>query len=274
MRTSLVDSACHNCGALLQGRFCAICGQEDRPLDPSIGEVGGELAREISALDGRILRSVRRLFLSPGFLTTEHFEGRRVAWVSPVRLYLIFSVCYFAITSFTGVSPLDVNLQFTGDKDQFTGDNDEETRQALQELGFSTEEEMQRAINHALTTWIPRAMFVLVPVFGWLVSRVRRGSGRKYPHHVIFACHVFAAFFGAQSVAVAAGYLAGNATVAFSLGMGSLLYAFIYMVVALRVVYGGPIARALAHTVVVLVFYWLATIVVALVIIVPVLFWD
>jgi hypothetical protein len=265
MRTTLVDSACHNCGALLHGRFCAICGQEKRPLDPGLGEVVGELAREISNLDGRILRSVRRLFLSPGFLTIEHFEGRRVAWVSPVRLYLTFSVLYFAITSFTGASPLDVNLQVTGDTDQ-------ETRQAIQKLGFSSDDEMQRAINHALSTWIPRAMFVLVPVFGWLVSRVRRRWGRKYPHHVIFACHVFAAFFGAQSVAAAAGYLAGNATVAFSLGMGSLLYAFIYMVLALRVVYGGTIARALAHTVVVLFFYWLATILVAVAIVMPVLF--
>jgi hypothetical protein len=265
MRTTLVDSACHNCGALLQGRFCTICGQEDRPLDPSIGEVVGELVREISALDGRILRSVRRLFLSPGFLTTEHFEGRRVAWVSPVRLYLIFSVGYFAITSFTGASPLDVNLQVTGDTDQ-------ETRQAIQKLGFSSEEEMERAINYALTTWIPRAMFVLVPFFGWLVSRVRRRSGRKYPHHVIFACHVFAAFFGAQSVAAAAGYLAGNATIAFALGIGSLLYGFIYMVVALRVAYGGTIARALAHSVVVLALYWLATIVIATAIVMPVLF--
>jgi hypothetical protein len=28
--------ACHNCGVLLQGRFCADCGQEDRPLDPLV----------------------------------------------------------------------------------------------------------------------------------------------------------------------------------------------------------------------------------------------
>jgi hypothetical protein len=268
MSTTVVEStACRNCGALLQGRFCAICGQEDRPLDPSIRDVLGEVAREISTLDGRILRSVRRLFLSPGFLTTEHFEGRRVAWVSPIRLYLIFSVCYFAISSFTGASPLNVNLRDTGD-------NDEETRQAIQKLGFSTEGEMQRVINQTLTTWIPRAMFLLVPVFAWLVSRVRRRSGRKYPHHVIFACHVFAASFGAQAVAVAAGYLAGSRMIAFSLGAGTLLYAFIYMVLALRAVYGGTLPRALAHTVVVLALYWVAATVVTVAIILPVLFWD
>jgi Protein of unknown function (DUF3667) len=169
MSTTLVASTtCRNCSALLHGRFCSMCGQEDHPLDPTIGEVIGEAAREISTLDSRILRSVRRLFVSPGFLTTEHFEGRRVAWVSPVRLYLIFSLCYFAVTSFTGASPLEINLQITGDA--------AETRQIVQRMGFATAEDMRRAINQALTTWIPRAMFVLVPVFGWLVSRVRRRS--------------------------------------------------------------------------------------------------
>ena len=261
------STACHNCGAPLQGRFCANCGQEDQPLDPSVGEVVREAAREISALDGRILRSVRHLFLSPGFLTREHFEGRRVHWVSPVRLYLIFSVCYFAIIAFTGESPLEVNLRFTGD----TG---EENTQALQQLGFASEEEVDRATNQALTTWIPRAMFVLVPVFGWLVFLVRRKSGRKYPHHLIFACHVFAAFFGIQSIAVAAGHLSANATVKSVLGLGSLLYAFVYMILALRAVYGGSTARAAAHTIVVLAFYWLATILVAAAIIAPVLFWN
>jgi Protein of unknown function (DUF3667) len=167
-------TACRNCGAQLQGPFCATCGQEDHPLDPSISEVVGEVAREVSALDGRILRSVRHLFLSPGFLTIEHLEGRRVRWVSPVRLYLIFSVCYFAITSFTGASPLEVNVQVTGSSDQ-------ETRQTVEKLGLSTAEDMRRAINEALTTWVPRAMFILVPLFAWLVSRVRRRARRKYP---------------------------------------------------------------------------------------------
>jgi hypothetical protein len=268
MSTPVVASrACHNCGAVLQGRFCAVCGQEDRPLDPDLGDVVSEVAREISALDGRVLRSVRHLFLSPGFLTTEHFQGRRVAWVSPVRLYLIVSVCYFAIASFTGASPLDARLRFTGS-------NHAETTQAIQQLGFATEEEVQQALNRALRTWVPRAMFVLVPVFGWLVSRVRRRSGRGYPHHVIFALHLFAMFFGAQSIAAAAGYLARNTTVAALLGAGSLLYAAVYMILAIRAVYGGTIARAAAHAAIVLFFYWLATVVVSLAIVLPVFFGD
>ena len=137
--------ACHNCGAALQGRFCATCGQEDRPLDPTVRDLVSELGRELSDLDGRIISSVRHLFLSPGLLTTEHFRGRRVAWVSPVRLYLVFSVAYFAIVSVTGVSPLNFNFRVTSNTDA-------ETVQAVQQLGFSTEDELRRAANAALVT--------------------------------------------------------------------------------------------------------------------------
>jgi dolichol kinase len=155
---------------------------------------------------------------------------------------------------------------------RLTGSTSEENTEALRRLHFSSEEEMQRSINQALTTWIPRAMFVLVPVFGWLVSRVRRRSGHRYPHHVIFALHVFGAFFGAHVLAVALGYAAGSDRVAAAAGVASLLYAVTYMVLAMRKVYGGTIARAVAHTMVVLLFYWLATAAVAAAIVVPVLF--
>lgn len=164
----------------------------------------------------------------------------------------------------TGEPPLEINLRFTSD-------NGEDDTQAIQSLGFSSEAELDRAVNEALTTWIPRAMFVLVPFFAWLVSLVRRRAGRRYPHHVIFACHVFAVLFGVQAIAVALGYLSGTAVTG-PLAVASLLFALISMILAMRAVYGGTIGRAFAHMLVVLAFYWLAAIVVAAAIIVPVLF--
>jgi hypothetical protein len=266
-RPLLESSACLNCGATLHGPFCAACGQEDRPRDPRLGEVVAEFARELSALDGRIVRSVRRLFFSPGFLTLEHFEGRRTRWVSPVRLYLIFSVACFAIAAFAGVAPLDITVSASG-----SPDNDQESVQAIQRLGFSSEEEMRRAIDRAQAEWVPRAMFVLVPLFGWLVSRVRKSSSRRYPHHVIFGLHVFAAFFGVQALAVGAGYLVGRPWAVNAFAIASITYAVIYLVRAMKTVYGGTTARAIVHSLIVLFFYWVATVVTAIVIVLPVLY--
>jgi hypothetical protein len=254
---------CTNCHAPLHGRFCARCGQEDRPPDPTLSDLATEVVQEISALDGRILRSVRRLFLSPGFLTKEHLAGRRVAWVSPIRLYLIFSVAYFAIASFTGAPPLNLNFQLT----------DASAGSAAQPLDLSIEQETQRVANEALAAWIPRAMFILVPLFAWLLWRIRRRAGHNYPHHLVFACHVFAAFFGAQAVAVAAGWAAGRPMVGGALGVAAFVYGLIYLVLAIRSVYGGTLPRALVHAMIVLAFYWVATIVVAGVIVGP-LIWT
>jgi hypothetical protein len=253
---------CHNCGAALHGRYCSRCGQEDRPLDPSVREVIDEAAREITSLDSRILRSLRQLFLAPGFLTIEHLAGRRASWVSPVRLYLIFSVLYFALAAFTGSSALNFDIKSTG--------GDADTNRALRDLGLPSEEELQRAVNMALRDWIPRAMFVLVPLFAWFVALVRRRSGRKYPSHVIFSLHILAALFGIQALAVAVGApMRGLVFVGPILGILGAIVSALYMTLALRAVYGGTTGRAFAHTLAVLFLYWIATILVAVAIAVP-----
>jgi len=49
--------------------------------------------------DSRMIRTLRALLLKPGFLTTEFARGRRADYVSPVRLYLVISVAFFAMLS-------------------------------------------------------------------------------------------------------------------------------------------------------------------------------
>ena len=93
---------CHNCGIRLVGRFCAACGQKALPLSVTLHDFIHELTHEILHVDGRIVQSIRRL-LSPGFLTREYIQGRRARWISPIRLYLIFSVAFFGLSALTGM---------------------------------------------------------------------------------------------------------------------------------------------------------------------------
>ena len=91
----------------------------------------------------------------------------------------------------------------------------------------------------------------------------RRGAGRNYPHFLIFALHLFAAFFGVQAIADAIGFLSGSRIVAGALGAASVLYVLTYMTLALSAVYGGTRRRAVADTIIIAVFYWFATVITA-----------
>lgn len=60
-----------------------------------------ELLKEAFELDGRILRSLKLLFLHPGELTLEFSANRRASYVSPIRLYLFTSLLFFFVLSVT-----------------------------------------------------------------------------------------------------------------------------------------------------------------------------
>jgi Protein of unknown function (DUF3667) len=100
--TTDYSDACYNCGTTLTGPFCSACGQEVQELDPSLKHFLHDLTHELLHFDGKIYRSVWALLARPGVLTRDYFEGRRARWISPIRLYIVFSVVYIAIASLEG----------------------------------------------------------------------------------------------------------------------------------------------------------------------------
>jgi hypothetical protein len=225
-------------------------------------DVLGDAWEAVTNLEGRILQSLGMLFFFPGFLTREFLEGRRARWVSPVRLYLVISVAYFAVVSVTG---------WSGNFDiQVTGGTDAETQAELAARGFASEEELDRTAQEAVITWIPRAMFLLVPFFAGLVAFARRPSRRTYPQHVVFAFHVHAAWFWAFGLAAVASAVVNNAVVDSVLSALAIAYAVWYLVLALRTVYGGSLVANLFSGVVLGVTYWMVVIGVTIAILLPI----
>ena len=89
--------ACYNCGTALSGSFCGACGQKSQQLDPSLADFLHDLSHELLHVDGKIFRSVAALLFRPGVLTRDYFEGKKARWISPIRLYLVFSVIFFGV---------------------------------------------------------------------------------------------------------------------------------------------------------------------------------
>src|SRR3954464_15280484 len=103
---------CLNCGHAVATRFCPECGQENTSYRVSLGRLVGDLFEELFQLESRLWRTLWLLFRRPGTLTREYNAGRRVAYTTPLRLYLIASVAYFFVGTVlpqTKVSP-NVNV--------------------------------------------------------------------------------------------------------------------------------------------------------------------
>lgn len=255
--------ACRNCGTPLEGRFCSACGQEDRPLDLSLRDLVADVWETFTNVEGRALQTLGRLVTAPGFLTLEYFEGRRVRWVSPVRLYLIVSVVYFGLTSLTGWGNLDFDIDVRADSDLAT-------QEELRNLGYENQSDLDAAAMGAVRVWIPRAMFVLVPLFAGLVAVARSEAGRAYPQHLVFSLHVHAALFAVFTLAAVATGLVGGETVDGVVSGISLGFALTYLVLAMRAVYGGSLRRNVLLGGVVGVTYWLLAVAVTIAILLPV----
>jgi hypothetical protein len=269
---------CYNCGIRLTGPFCAACGQKVVPLTVTLHDFVHELTHETLHVDGRIFQSIRGLLLKPGFLTREYLEGRRARWISPIRLYLIFSVAYFAISAVTGFR-VGFNESHKSSGSNFsirsipqmstTVEEDAHAEDEARKLGFASVADLRDAVNHAILAWIPRVMFLLLPLFAWLVALAYRRVDANYLHHLIFSVHVHAAWFAAAAIAKAVELL--SYPVGQALQQLAFLFAGVYAVLAFRRVYGRVRLSSL-RIAFVLAAYFAATILAFAAVVMPVIF--
>ncbi len=88
---------CLNCDAAVAERFCPHCGQETHDQSVALGTLASELASEIASFDSKLVRTVLPLLFHPGFLTNEFNRGRRVRYLSPLKMYLVISALFFVV---------------------------------------------------------------------------------------------------------------------------------------------------------------------------------
>ena len=91
---------CPNCLAPLQGPYCYDCGQSKKGLIRHFSSIVGDFLDSVLNFDTRTWRTVPALYFSPGYLSNEYFAGRRVRYVTPLRLYFFLSVVAFLVISF------------------------------------------------------------------------------------------------------------------------------------------------------------------------------
>ena len=229
-------SQCRNCQATLENAYCSSCGQRDVDLErPIWGLIGGVL-RETFELDGRAAVTIKTLFRHPGKLTAEFLAGRRRAYTSPLRLYLVVSISFFVLVAWLARSGI---LLDPGQDPNFD---------AAVQAGFLADD-------------LPRLMFVLLPIFALLLKFVF--PARLYFDHLIFSLHLHSAAYVLFAALLPLEKLADHNVALLSL-QGLVVAALVtYFVIALRRVY-RPTWLAVAWKSTVVIFIYMVAVSIAI----------
>ena len=253
---------CPNCGTRIAGNFCQGCGQAAHLHVPSAREFLHEFIAHYVALEGKLWKSVALLLFRPGRLTRDYIEGKRARYVEPLRLYLSFSIIFFAIFKLGGVSFGDgppqtppaqqVQAQKGEIPEKRKNDSviefdegDERRAQAfaasihpllgkkVAQFTALPEKERETALLRALSSYSPYAIFALMPVFAALLKLLYLGTGRRYGEHLLFALHTNAFAFLMLSLLLVFSDLMPLS------GPVLMLWLVLYLPTAMRKVYGS-----------------------------------
>jgi hypothetical protein len=264
-----LPAACLNCGAALTGAYCARCGQKATHPDPTLGAFLHETTHELTHWDGKVPATLKTLFFKPGLLTVDFLAGRRARWLSPLRVYLICSVAFFAgraLVDEFGLRPVREMAGFSFRDRQTIGPLTPEERQKIENgplgrlFGADRLERVvadSRSLNRAFEATLPRAMFVLLPVFALLTNLAWRKAQPRYPTHLYVALHIHSAIFGAMLVVTIAVGLIQSDALATLVTFVLFGYVLWYGLTALHRVFGDTWPVTIVKASAVGMIYWI-----------------
>lgn len=127
---------CLNCGAQVNGAYCAACGQRTH-LHRSLASLGHDILHGVFHFEGKMWRTIPELFFHPGRLTRRYIDGERAKFVSPMALYLFTVFLMFAVFSFT------TSNFFDSTQDSVAGDVVEQWKENNQSAKERTDDKIE-----------------------------------------------------------------------------------------------------------------------------------
>ena len=244
-------STCANCGDVLAGEFCSRCGQRALDLHRPFPALLSDLVGDVLNLDTRLVRTLRPLLLKPGQVAKDYIAGRRAAHVPPLKSYLIAALIFFGLfTIFPSRAPVRVFLEGSPEQEAARSEGGGRTTFSLPpsisyyndwyQGAVARALKQPEAFAHAVYANIPRAFFLLVPVFALFLELLYRKQGYLVDH-LVFALYYHAFVFLDFSLLFLTGrsgrYVTGLGAAA--IGLVLTVWLFAYLPIALRRVYGG-----------------------------------
>jgi hypothetical protein len=207
--------------------YCGHCGQKMKSVVRHFGLLLSEFFTDVLNLDAKLLRTIKPLLFRPGFLSREYFQGRRMHYVSPLKLYFFLSIVTFFLIQHslnatvleeaiqTDSSPTDPKSEAARNEerlqdfklDNFNGkqwnaksnpvaiDWLPEAANELINEKFSRIEQVAKSDNwreqtvRAALAASPQALLIILPFFALLLKFFYFFQRRLFMEHMIVALH-------------------------------------------------------------------------------------
>ena len=208
---------CQNCDTTFEGNYCPNCGQQLKEFQKPFKFLLVDLAGNIFSFDTRLLRSLKSLIIKPGFFALEYIKGRRMRYVPPLRLYVFISFLFFLLFSIfinrniviSEETKSSINSEIENglkegtisvDKEILNIEGDNNTFETAEIINIikAVINDPSRYMNSFLT-FVSWTLFLLMPLYAFILWLFFRKSQPYYYCHLIFAVnqHAFIFLLGA-----------------------------------------------------------------------------
>ena len=264
---------CSNCNTQLfvTHEYCPQCGQINHSLNIPLKHLLAEAAEGVFHFDTKSVLTLNAICFKPGFLTAEFMRGRRVRYVAPVRFYIFISFIFFLVISLPqasqGTSPnVDMKVDAITFLNISSADLRGLTQQAQLDSAMHTHaippttlnryivrqlsrigREGQEGFNHMLLKGVSYMMFVLMPLFAAVIFILHRKKAMHYIGTLVFSIHYHSFVFLILTLAFIVDRIIDVSIIFFI----PIVLSPIYLLLALRRVYGDSFLRTLMKTTVI-----------------------
>lgn len=213
-------------------KFCPQCGQEQEDRTSNMGSFIKHFLGDYFTFDSKIFKSVSPLLIKPGFLTTEFVAGRRVRYITPLRLYIFISILFFLMIRW-----------FSPDTSQSPESNEWDKYFGL---------------------YLPRLFFVLLPLFALIMWLLHSKKNWSFVTHFVFSIHVHAFLFLSGSLYLLISEIFDRLSlqvVNWALAFIMLLWWLTYLFIAQKRVYALNTGKTIIRFLLLLLLYGIVLIV-------------
>gem|GEM_PF-1132627 len=189
---------CRNCGHPVDLHYCPRCGQHVRDHNTKLWHFVAEFLEEFVRFDSKFLRTIIPLILKPGYLTQEWVNGKRVRYITPLKVFFTLSAIAFLVISYkvnTGgqqtKNPVEINLSAKDEKADLKEVSP--LAEMVRDIAESYSKVDQRLLLKEFLSHLPTASILMVPFAAMMFGALYLRRPKYYVEHLVFTLH-FGAF--------------------------------------------------------------------------------